>query len=292
MTSWRRRSANIAGTASCYSPGTQQTTLALFYNTDMLEKAGIALPPRELDKAWTWTQAMAAFKKCQQGEGDDVTVWGLAPSRFGTATPGFVYRDMLFLRTQGDPKAPPDSSLYKTYWGISPDGKMAQGWLNTPEAIAGAKFFQDMFSVAQITPKAGIPNAFQDGRACFTIDTSYFITGLVNHDPGFKWGVTPLPYSRTPIVHTGSLTYGVMAKTTHKDEAAKFVRRDEHRSDRGESGTNHAYPAGAEVAISEGAGAEGIPAEHLRRGVAAMGASPTTFTEIRAIRQDRHRRAA
>jgi fructooligosaccharide transport system substrate-binding protein len=206
-----------------YSPGTQQTTLGLFYNTDMLEKAGIALPPRDLDKAWTWTQAMEAFKKCQQGEGDNVTVWGLAPSRFGTATPGFVYRDMLFLRTQGDPKAPPDSSLYKTYWGISPDGRTAQGWLNTPEAVAGAKFFQDMFSVAQITPKAGIPNAFQDGRACFTIDTSYFITGLVNHDPGFKWGVTPLPYGRTPIVHTGSLTYGVMAKTTHKDEAARFV---------------------------------------------------------------------
>jgi fructooligosaccharide transport system substrate-binding protein len=206
-----------------YSPGTQQTTLALFYNADMLAKAGIAPPPRELDKAWTWTEAVEAFKKCQQGEGDNVTVWGLAPSRFGTGTPGFVYRDMLFLRTQGDPKAPPDSSLYKTYWGISPDGKTAQGWLNTPEAVAGAQFFQDLFTVAKVTPKAGIPNAFQDGRACFTLDTSYFMTGLVNHDPGFKWGVSPFPYSRTPIVHTGSLTYGVMAKTTHKDEAAKFV---------------------------------------------------------------------
>ena len=35
-----------------YSPGTQQTSLALFYNADMLSAVGIE-PPRELDKAWT-----------------------------------------------------------------------------------------------------------------------------------------------------------------------------------------------------------------------------------------------
>ena len=163
------------------------------------------------------------MKKCQQGEGDNVSVWGLAPSRFGTGTPGFVYRDMLFMRSYGDPKAPPDSSVYKTYWGLSRDGKTAQGWINAPEFIAGAKFFSDMFNVAKITPKAGIPNAFQDRKACFTIDTSYFIGGLVANDPGFKWGVTPLPYARTPIVHTGSITLGVTAKSTNPDEAAKFV---------------------------------------------------------------------
>ena len=72
-------------------------------------------------------------------------------------------------------------------------------------------------------PKAGIPNAFQDRKACFTIDTSYFIGGLVASDPGFKWGVTPLPYARAPIVHTGSITLGVMAKGKNPDEAAKFV---------------------------------------------------------------------
>ncbi len=206
-----------------YSPGTQQTTLALFYNADMLEKAGIPTPPRELNKAWTWAQAMDAFKKCQQGEGDNVTVWGLAPSRFGAATPGFVYRDLPFLRTYGDPNAPVESSVYKTYFAVAPDGKTAQGWLNTPEAVEGATFFQGMFNTAKITPKAGIPNAFQDKKACFTLDTSYFIAGLVNNDPGFKWGVTPMPYAKTPIVHTGSITLGVMAKSRHKDEAAKFA---------------------------------------------------------------------
>ena len=204
-----------------YSPGLQQTTLALFYNQDMLDKAGIPTPPKDVGAGWKWSDAMAAFAKCQQGTGDDVSVWGLAPSRFGGAVPGFVYRDLLFLRTMGNPKAPEDSSAYKTYWAVSRDGKTAQGWLNTPEAVEGAKFFAGMFNEAKITPKAGIPNAFQDKRACFTIDTSYFIAGLKDVD--FKWGVTPLPYTVTPVVHTGSLTLGVTAKSTHKDEAAKFV---------------------------------------------------------------------
>ncbi len=205
-----------------YSPGTQQASLALFYNADMLAPLGIT-PPRDLDHAWTWPEAVAAMQKCQKGEGDNVSVWGLAPSRFGNATPGFVYRDMLFLRTFGDPKAPPESSLYKTYWGISPDGKTAQGWLNTPEAVEGAKFFSDLFNTYKITPKAGIPNAFQDGKACFTIDVSYFVAGLVAANLPFKWGVTPLPYAKAPIVHTGSITLGVMAKSKNPDEAAKFV---------------------------------------------------------------------
>ena len=205
-----------------YSPGTQQTSLALFYNADMLAPLGIE-PPRELDKAWTWAQAIDAMKKCQKGEGDNVTVWGLAPSRFGAGTPGFVYRDLLFVRSHGDPKAAPDSGAYKTYWGLSRDGRTAQSWINAPESIEGAKFFSDMFNVHKITPKAGIPNAFQDKKACFTIDVSYFVSGLANNDPGFKWGVTPLPYVRSPIVHTGSLTIGVFAKSKHPAEAAKFA---------------------------------------------------------------------
>ncbi len=205
-----------------YSPGTQQTTLALFYNATLLDKLNIH-PPRELKDGWTWAQAVDAMKKCQQGQGESVTVWGLAPSHFGTGQPGFVYRDLLFLRTEGDPSAPKDSSAYKTYFALSPDGKTAEGWLNTPEAIAGATFYRGLFNAEKVTPKAGIPTAFEDGKACFTLDTSYFMAGLIKHDPGFKWGVSPMPHIRTPIVHTGSVTLGVSSKTQHPAEAAKFV---------------------------------------------------------------------
>lgn len=205
-----------------YSPGIEQATLALFYNKDMLEPLGIE-PPKTLEDAWTWDEAMEAFKACQQGPAGNAEVWGLAPSRFGAGTPGFAYRDLLFVRSAGDPEAPEDSSLYKTYWALSPDGTEVDGWLNTPEAVEAAQMFQDMFNEIGITSKAGIPNAFQDGKACFTIDMQYLEAGLEANPPGFEWSVTPLPYIKTPIVHTGSLTLGVMAKSEFTEEATQFV---------------------------------------------------------------------
>jgi ABC-type glycerol-3-phosphate transport system substrate-binding protein len=206
-----------------YSPGTQQTTLAMFYNATLLDKLGIH-PPQDLKAGWTWPQAMRAIHSCQQGTGDNVTIWGLAPSRFGTGQPGFVYRDLLFQRSAGDPKAPKDSSLYKTFFALSTDGKTAQGWLNTPEAVAGATFYKDMFNgAARVTPKAGLPTMFQDGHACFTLETSYFMADMAKANPSFKWGVTPMPYLHSPIVHTGSITLGVSSRSRHPAEAVKWV---------------------------------------------------------------------
>jgi ABC-type glycerol-3-phosphate transport system substrate-binding protein len=205
-----------------YSPGLEQVTLAMFYNADMTDKLGIH-PPQTLDTAWTWPQAIEAFQKCQQGPADNPTVWGLGPTRFGNGQPGFVYRDLLFQRSAGDPKADPNSSLYKTFWALGRDGKTLDGWLNTPEAIAALHTYQDLFNKLKVAPKAGIPNAFIDRKACFYTDTSYLVGTLKHTDPGFKWGVTPMPYFKTPVVHTGSTTIGVSAKSKHPDEAAKFV---------------------------------------------------------------------
>lgn len=205
---------------SIFSPGIEQATLALFYNRDRLDALGIT-PPTDLDDAWTWPEAIEAMRACQ--EATDGDVWGLAPSRFGAGTPGFAYRDLLFLRSAGDPTAPEDSTAYRTFWALSPDGTEVEGWLNTPEAVEAAAVYQAMFNDDPITPKAGIPNAFQDQAACFTIDMQYLAAGLQAEDPGFAWGVTPLPYFETPVVHTGSLTLGVSARTQFPDQAAGFV---------------------------------------------------------------------
>jgi ABC-type glycerol-3-phosphate transport system substrate-binding protein len=47
---------------------------------------------------------------------------------------------------------------------------------------------------------------------------------LTKQFPNLKWGVTPLPYVKTPITHTGSQSYAVAAKTRHPKEAKAFVR--------------------------------------------------------------------
>lgn len=206
-----------------YSLGLQQDTLSLFYNKDLTDAAGIEVPAT-LEDGWTWAEARKAFEQCQQGSGSNVSVYGLAPSRLGNGTPGFAYRDLLFLRSAGDPDAPKDSSSYKTYWALSPDGDEVDGWLNTPEALEAAAWYQQLFTGPNaVTSDTGLPNALLDGKACFDFDNNSLMGKLSDPSVTFNWGVTAAPYFKTPIVHTGSVTIGVMARAAHPVEAAKAV---------------------------------------------------------------------
>ncbi|MFV0246104.1 MAG: extracellular solute-binding protein [Qingshengfaniella sp.] len=204
-----------------YSPGIEQTTVAMYYNKALVEAAGIT-PPQTLDEAWTWPEALAAFKACQQGEPGAPEIWGLGPTRFGNGQPGLVYQDLLYQRSNGDPGADPDSSAYKTFWAMAPDGSTVEGYLNTPEAVEALTFYQGLFNAEGVAPKVGIPNAFFDGKACFYIDTPAAGSALLK-DPVIEWGITPIPYFKTPVVHTGSTTIGVTARSKNPEIAAQFA---------------------------------------------------------------------
>lgn len=206
-----------------YSPGLQQDALALYYNKTMTDAAGIEVPDN-IEDAWTWSEALDAFQTCQQGEGADTTVFGLAPSRLGNGTPGAIYRDLLFQRSMGDPEAPEDSDEYKTFWALSEDGTEVDGWLNTPEAVEATTFYQNLFEGEnQVTSKDPIPNALIDGKACFDLEVASMITTLETADLDFEWGIAPMPYFTTPIVHTGAVTLGVGATAPHPEQAAEAV---------------------------------------------------------------------
>jgi len=201
-----------------YSPGLEQSAMALFYNKDMTDAAGIE-PPQNIEDAWTWEEAVAAFQKIQD---EGIAEWGLAPSAFGDGTPGFAYRDLIMTRSMGDPNAAMGSSAYNTFWALSGDGCSVDGYLNTPEAIEGLEFYASMFNEWEITPKVGIPNALLDGTAAFGLEPP-FVAGVLEANADFEWGITPVPYFNTPFTHTGSVTVGVSAKTKYPDEAAAFV---------------------------------------------------------------------
>jgi ABC-type glycerol-3-phosphate transport system substrate-binding protein len=207
-----------------YSTGPTDTALALFYNKTYLNKLGIH-PPTDLATAWTWQQALSAFQKCQtEYSKPGRTVWGLAPTTFGNGTPGFDYISNLFLRSEGSPTAPQSSSARKTFEAISPSGTTVAGYLNSPQAIAGAQFYQDLFQKYKVSPTTGIPNALLDGEACFDMNTSNDVKTIQQAHVKFQWGVTPWPHFRTPIVHNGSNEIAVGAKTKHLTQALDFVK--------------------------------------------------------------------
>lgn len=213
----------VSWEGSVYSPGVNEDSMALFYNKTMTDGAGIDVPS-SLDEAWTWEEAQEAFQQCQVEEGGSISVYGLAPSRLGEGTPGAIYRDLLFLRSAGDPEAEEDSSAYRTFWGISEDGTEVDGWLNTPEAIEAAEFYQGLFEgPGQVTTSTAIPNALIDENACFDIEVMNNLYNLEDANPDFEWDVAPLPYFETPIVHTGAVTIGVMANAENAEVAAEVV---------------------------------------------------------------------
>jgi fructooligosaccharide transport system substrate-binding protein len=128
------------------------------------------------------------------------------------------------LRSMGDPTAAKDSSAYMTFQGISDDGTTVDGYVNSPEAVQAATIFQSMFGPNAITPKTGTPNAFLNGKAAFDINLYQESVDLAGKKKGkFNWGIAPMPYFKTPLVHTGSDTIGVSAKTKHPEEAAAYA---------------------------------------------------------------------
>jgi fructooligosaccharide transport system substrate-binding protein len=206
---------------SVYSLGVIQDALVLYYNKTLTDAAGITVPTT-IDEAWTWDEAHNAMQQCQVGTPGNPDVYGLAPTQLGSGTPGPIYSDLLYLRSAGDPTASESSSAYKTFYALSPDGTEVDGWLNTPEAIEGATFYQSLFNGdTAVTSKTGRPNAFVDGIACFEIFQSLGISAAEGAE--FEWGIAPLPYVSTPIVHTGAVTIGVGAKSKHAKEAADFT---------------------------------------------------------------------
>ena len=206
-----------------YSPGLRQSAVALFYNKTMTDAAGIE-PPKTLEDAWTWEQALEAFKAVQQGPADNPTVWGLAPSVFGDGTPGSYYRDGIMMRSMGDPTASPDSSAYKTFVGIAPDLSTVSGYVNSPEAVAGLEFYQGLLNDSKVSPKAGEFGMWINGKAAFDLIDPFMIFDIkAKGDDMFDWGMTPVPAFTTPITHTGSDAIGVSATTEHPDLAAAVV---------------------------------------------------------------------
>ena len=77
----------------------------------------------------------------------------------------------------GDPNAAKDSTSYKTFAGIGPDGLSASGYVDTPEAIKGMQLYQSLFT-QKLTPSIAVAQGFENGKAQPALRRSRLPTGL------------------------------------------------------------------------------------------------------------------
>ncbi|MDY0040164.1 MAG: substrate-binding domain-containing protein [Desulforhabdus sp.] len=202
-----------------------------YFNKQHFEDAGIEMPPEtsDLSEGWTWEQFYEACKKLSEKlSTKEEEFFPLFSSEYGGGGPGKSYwYEGIFIRSMGDPNAPEDSSLYKTYAGVSEDGLTASGYVDTPEAIEGMKFYQNFYK-ERLTPSVATLRMFEDQKSTFKFGSFGFSMRYrdVNQPDWylkFKWGATPVPRGRNLFLHTSGDTPIISATSRYPVEAMAFM---------------------------------------------------------------------
>lgn len=188
-----------------YALGTTESSVLLFYNKKMLDEAGIT-PPTSLEEAWTWEDVYEAAKKLTKdgvyginmewdlGEGQ---IYGFAPIIWSAGTEI-----------------------------ISEDGKTADGYLNSPEAVEALTYYQK-FATEGLMNLQALPNEFEEGKAAMCLIGSWEFSTLESNYPDLEYGVTYYPASvktNEVVSPSGDWCWGVTSGSENEEAAAELVK--------------------------------------------------------------------
>lgn len=182
----------------------------LYYNSDLLEAAGVE-PPNQTDR-WTWEQITDAAKAAQDAGAE----WGL-----------------LFDQTDRYYQLQPLSESAGGGSGVTGDAQDTidvtnEGWVRSMTWYAD--LFADGLSPRGVTTDQ-MSAMFGSGQAAFFVGGSWSLTPITENNTGFDYGVALNPYFEggTPAMSTGSWSVGVSAHSDNTDAAkafAEFVSQD------------------------------------------------------------------
>ncbi|MGD8458621.1 MAG: extracellular solute-binding protein [Anaerolineales bacterium] len=196
-----------------YGPPEIQSCQLMWFNTDMLDAAGIDYSDTS---GWTYGDdgtGLPNWQKLTVDEDGDGT-----PEVFGLQTNGpWDYFQRIAPRSNGTPGS-------ATYEGIGDDGITFVGYFDSPEAVEAYQFIQDMVYEYQIMSAEQVTNQMLSGLAATAYYQDMIIGTQKDQFPDFNMGGIEPPYFETPLCQTGSWHYGIAANTKHFDEALAFVK--------------------------------------------------------------------
>lgn len=183
-----------------YCPPKDFSTLALEYNTDLFDAAGLAYPTPD----WTWDDLRAAAEALTD---KDAGIVGFA------INPDFA-RWIAFLYQAGGEVTTPDFSAMT---------------LSSPEALKAMEFYvglvRDGFAAPASDLDSGWPGeAFGKARAAMTMEGNWIVPYLKDQFPDLKYGVTELPAGPAgKATMAFTVCYGVAANGRNTEAATKVV---------------------------------------------------------------------
>lgn len=183
-----------------YSP------LAIYYNKDLFDKAGVAYPK----DGWTWEEFRDTAKKLTSGSG--------TTAQYGVALPGNWVRaiEPFVFANGGDL--------------MSEDGKTIQGVMNSDATVGAIQFYTDLYNVDKVSPSPqevsttfqGV-DLFQTGKAAMTLTGIWPENGYAATQ-GFNFGVVGLPQNKVRANAICWSGLGLYKGSKNPDQAWLFLR--------------------------------------------------------------------
>jgi multiple sugar transport system substrate-binding protein len=182
------------------------STQLMYYNKDLLDKAGVAYPSADEKDRMTYKQTLAMAKKVQQATG---AKWGFV---FEQIDRYYQLQPIFESLGAGSGLTGPDN--------LTPD-------VNSPKWIEGGKFyaslFADGYSPRGITDDQ-MSSTFTSGQTVFYVGGPWQF-GPFNATKGLHYGVAPVPYFEggKPVTPTDSWGVAISPYAAHPAEAMKFA---------------------------------------------------------------------
>ena len=190
--------------------------LALWYNRDMFDKAGVEYPPVTIDTAWTWNEFIEVAKKLTFDTNGN-----------NPGDPGFDRNNIVQYGAYVN-----QWTWQLEVWSLSNGGRWfsedGKSIIFDSAAIEGIQKVVDLHLVHNVAPfnpgtaDAGFANSIAAGNVAMTTEGQW-AAGFYT-DVNIDYGVAILPYmkSKANIVTGGPVV--VFAGTSHPEEVADFVR--------------------------------------------------------------------
>ncbi len=187
--------------------------IVVYLNVDLFEQAGVPLP----DSTWTWDDFLRiAIQLTQDADGDGRN------DTFGTRVPRNFYLWQPWVWSAGGDV-------------LSPDGRRATGYLDSPETETAIRFLADLITVHDVVPSVDVQrlptgmarNFFLTGRIGMIMSGHWWLPSIRSYidDGRVRVAVAPLPryQDRDPITVIYAAGWAVPYNTRHKKLAVELA---------------------------------------------------------------------
>jgi fructooligosaccharide transport system substrate-binding protein len=198
-------SIKVQGTydGQLFALGATESSVALYYNKDMTDAAGIVMPDK-LEDALTWSEYREIAAKL--------------------TTTDVVGTNIIMDKGEGLPYVMEQFWISNGTDFVSEDGSVAEGYINSEKGIEAATFLNGLIQdgYANVEP---MQQEFHNGKCATMLGGSWEVATLETSFPDLNWGVTYFPVADNGGINaspTGDWAV-CMTKNADADAAGKVV---------------------------------------------------------------------